>query len=127
MPVPKSALYVVACIGLVQSAAHAASCKPADPALAGRYSMRGVMETGSMIALNADGRFAYMLSYGAYDEVAEGCWQKTARGVVLLSSTKRTSFGVKPFPQMDLPRNGSGGLVRRFDARHTGIYVRSRR
>jgi hypothetical protein len=58
---------------LSMSGARAAGCAPADASLAGHYWLRGVKEVGSELELRADGRFTYMLAYGALDELASGC------------------------------------------------------
>jgi hypothetical protein len=44
-----------------------AACARTDPSLAGHYYLQGVMEVGSELLLKADGRFEYMLAYGALD------------------------------------------------------------
>jgi hypothetical protein len=54
---------------LSMSGARAAGCAPADASLAGHYWLRGVKEVGSELELRADGRFTYMLAYGALDEL----------------------------------------------------------
>jgi hypothetical protein len=41
------------------------------------------MELAARLELNADGRFAYFLSYGAVDEVAQGQWHEIDGGIVL--------------------------------------------
>ena len=53
---------------------HAA--KPADAALAGEYSLDGVMETGSGLLLRSDGSFEWYFSYGALDLSARGSWKR---------------------------------------------------
>jgi hypothetical protein len=63
-------------------AASAARCGPADPALAGHYYLDGE-EIGSELLLRADGRFEYLLAYGAADARAQGCWRRSDRQVVL--------------------------------------------
>lgn len=42
--------------------------------MVGHYYLQGVREVGSEILLTADGRFQYMLVYGASEEQAEGEW-----------------------------------------------------
>ena len=69
----------------------AAACKPADGKLAGGYELQGVMETGSIIILLADGRFGYNFTVGAYDEIAEGCWHRDGKNVVLVPMSDTTS------------------------------------
>jgi hypothetical protein len=120
---------VFACLVVLTSlpVIASAACKPADASMAGAYYMRGVMEMGSIIALAPDGRFRYMLSYGAYDERAEGCWQRRGNVVSLTPTKMLTGPGGKKFKRLDLQRNASGELLRKLGPRHTGRYVRSRR
>lgn len=104
--------------------ALAQSCKPARPDMAGLYTLRGVMEMGSQIFLRADGRFQYMLAYGAVDEAAEGCWQRINDVVVLTPTRMLVSKGGNKFSRLVLPVVDGGKLARRFGERHVGMYVR---
>jgi hypothetical protein len=54
-----------------------------SPAVAGHYVLQGIHEVGSELMLHPDGRFEYMLAYGAYDEYARGNWKLEAGKVVL--------------------------------------------
>ncbi|MBN9662772.1 MAG: hypothetical protein J0H49_31530 [Acidobacteria bacterium] len=51
--------------------------------LAGHYVLRGAHEVGSELLLKADGRFEYMLAYGAADYSAKGSWRRQEGAVVL--------------------------------------------
>lgn len=53
--------------------------------LAGTYYLQGVMEVGSMLHLNAQGKFDYRLTYGAVDLVASGTWQINGSNITLTS------------------------------------------
>ncbi|MGJ5815366.1 hypothetical protein [Paludibaculum fermentans] len=53
--------------------------------LAGHYVLRGAHEVGSELLLKPDGRFEYMLAYGAADYSARGSW-KRQEGVVVLNT-----------------------------------------
>lgn len=55
---------------------------------AGNYTLRGVMEVGSELALKPDGTFEYMLAYGAADYWAKGTWKMDGKDVVLHSTGK---------------------------------------
>lgn len=44
------------------------------------------MEVGSELLLQADGRFEYMLAYGALDEYATGCWSRDGQTLTLAAS-----------------------------------------
>ena len=107
------------------SSALAANCERADPSLAGHYAMRGVMEVGSELRLQASGSFDYMLAYGALDEVASGCWHRVGNVVSLVPSKFETN-GEDPlkFDHLELEVTPAGKLVRRFDGGPTGTYSR---
>jgi len=108
------------------SGARAAGCAPADASLAGHYYLHGVMEVGSELELKRDGRFAYMLAYGALDELASGCWSRKG-GVVTLHAAKFENSMEDPmkFRELELTVAPGGKLTRRFDAEHAGDYSRN--
>ncbi len=110
---------------LAVSAAHAAPCAPADPSLAGHYFLRGVMEVGSELLLRPDGRFEYMLAYGALDELASGCWTRK-NGVVTLHAARFEANAEDPlkFERLELEVAPGRRLIRRFDGEHVGVYSR---
>jgi hypothetical protein len=54
-----------------------------DSPIVGKYRLIGEREVVSEIELNADGRFLYVMSYGAHDEGAVGTWRSTDKQVVL--------------------------------------------
>ncbi len=107
-------------------ATGAALCGPADPALAGHYYLDGD-EIGSELLLRADGRFEYLLAYGASDARAQGCWRRSERQVVLetarspeaaLRLLKRVSIdgssnpeSLRPLPQTDRDEGAIGDTV----------------
>ena len=64
--------------------APAAATSPGAEAVVGTYATLQ-MEVGAKLELKADGRFRYMLDYGAVAEAAEGQWT-AAEGVVRLDS-----------------------------------------
>lgn len=67
-----------------QQDAHAQDkAMPVDAALAGEYSLTGVMETGSGLRLRGDGSFEWYFSYGALDLGARGTWARTGDTVEL--------------------------------------------
>ena len=105
--------------------ACAGGCVPADRSLAGHYYLVGVPEVGSELVLKADGRFQYMLAYGALDELSSGCWTRH-RGLVTLYASRFVTSMEDPrkFDRLDLTIVSDGKLMRRFDARHVGAYVR---
>ena len=57
--------------------------------LAGTYTLHGQMEMGSQLLLKPDGKFEFMLAYGAADYWAKGTWKKDGNKVVLHSAGKQ--------------------------------------
>ena len=107
------------------SGARAADCAPADAKLAGHYYLSGVMEVGSEPRRRADGRFDYMLAYGALDELASGCWSREGGSVTLVASKFETNMeDPMKFDWLELTILPAGKLERRFDAEHVGKYSR---
>ncbi len=107
------------------SAARAADCAPADATLAGSYHLSGVMEVGSELRLLPNGRFDYMLAYGALDELASGCWSREDGSVTLVASKFETSMeDPLKFDRLELKVLPAGKFERRFDAEHMGKYSR---
>ncbi len=51
--------------------------------VAGHYYLRGMREVGSELLLSPDGRFDYLMSYGATDIEASGTWRLEGRQVRL--------------------------------------------
>ena len=65
----------------------AAECSPPpDPSLAGKYHFSGASEVGSELVLRTNGQFQYVLSYGAHDEHAHGCWLRGGPSVWLIAA-----------------------------------------
>lgn len=56
------------------AAALPAGAQTPTAALAGHYYLKGEMEVGSELLLLPDGRFRWMMSYGAVDQQAQGRW-----------------------------------------------------
>lgn len=60
----------------------------ADQAWSGHYYLNGVMEVGSELLLQSDGKFKWMLAYGALDQYAEGTWWKNGNCIGLKPDSK---------------------------------------
>jgi hypothetical protein len=85
------------------------------------------MEVGSELLLHPDGRFEYMLAYGALDELASGCWTRSGATVTLHAYKFEHSMeDPMKFERLDLTVQPGGKLMRRFDAEHNGAYSRQR-
>ena len=116
---------VAAVVAALLPVGASAACAPADPSLAGHYYLHGVMEVGSELLLKADGRFEYMLAYGALDELASGCWTRNGAMVTLHASEFTISMeDLGKFKRLNLTVDPGGKLIRRFDADHVGAYSR---
>jgi hypothetical protein len=57
--------------------------------LAGSYVLHGEMEVGSELLLKPDGKFEFMLAYGAADYWAKGTWKRDGNTVVLHTAGKK--------------------------------------
>jgi hypothetical protein len=67
----------------------------------GHYYLEGIMETGSELLLDANGRFQWYFSYGALDLAADGKWHHDDGNVVLLPE----HFQFPPqYPQTEFKR-----------------------
>lgn len=107
------------------SGASASECQRADASLAGHYYMRGVMEVGSELQLQANGEFQYMLAYGALDEYATGCWSRAEQIVTLVvSKFEANAEDPMKFERLELEVKPGDKLVRWFDDGHAGTYSR---
>lgn len=51
--------------------------------LPGHYYLQGVREVGGELQLSKDGRFDYVMSYGAVDILAQGAWRSDGKRVYL--------------------------------------------
>ncbi|MEE9885344.1 MULTISPECIES: hypothetical protein [Acinetobacter] len=60
----------------------------ADEAWRGHYYLHGVMEVGSELLLQPDGKFKWMLAVGALDQYAEGTWWKNGDCIGLKPEAK---------------------------------------
>jgi len=65
------------------SPAWAGSSQSAE-SLPGHYYLSEIREVGSELLLQADGRFQWMLAYGAVDQIAEGHWTTDGITVTLI-------------------------------------------
>lgn len=107
------------------STASASECQHGDASLAGHYFLRGMMEVGSELRLQANGKFDYMPAYGALDELASGCWSRKGQTVTLVvSKFKANREDPVKFARLVLEVKADGKLLRRFDGGDTGAYSR---
>ncbi len=70
----------------------------ADEAWSGHYYLHGVMEVGSELLLQSDGKFKWMLAVGALDQYAEGTWWKNGDCIGLKPEAKFKKY-LSIFPE----------------------------
>ncbi|MCL1634586.1 hypothetical protein M2650_08080 [Luteimonas sp. SX5] len=97
-----SVALAIAGTGLAQAQQKDGSGGRVDPALVGHYYLNGVMETGSEMLLNADGRFQWMMVYGALDQTAQGRWHRIGDRVVLQSDPVAKTPEFRPFTDAEM-------------------------
>ena len=59
-----------------------------DSAWAGHYYLQGVMEVGSELLLEPNGKFKWYLAVGALDQYAEGTWWKNGNCIGLKAASQ---------------------------------------
>ncbi|WP_445406985.1 hypothetical protein [Acinetobacter seifertii] len=69
-----------------------------DEVWSGHYYLHGVMEVGSELLLQPDGKFKWMLAVGALDQYAEGSWWKNGDCIGLKPEAKFKK-GLSIFPE----------------------------
>ena len=82
--------------------------------LSGFYSANQ-MEVAAAIDLEADGKFAYALDYGAVSEVAEGSWTSDGRTIYLTSTRMQGAYKQAAFVREPLTVDGNSLLLKRYD------------
>ena len=100
---------VLACASLLSLSIPAVAADQA--ALAGHYYLQGVTEVGSELLLKKDGRFEWMLSYGAVDQQASGDWRVAGDTVTLVSGNggKEPQFRVFDESEMNIKKPAAAG------------------
>ena len=100
---------VLACASLLSLTIPAVAADLA--ALAGHYYLQGVTEVGSELLLKKDGRFEWMLSYGAVDQQASGDWRVAGDAVTLVSGNggKEPQFRVFDESEMNIKKPAAAG------------------
>ena len=74
-------------IGSVTTALAAAPAPGPDAeAIAGRYSLQGVLEVGAELELRSDGGFDFGIAYGGVDQSAQGRWSLAGKVLTLVSN-----------------------------------------
>lgn len=99
----------LACASLLSLSIPAVAADQA--ALAGHYYLQGVTEVGSELLLKNDGRFEWMLSYGAVDQQASGDWRVAGEEVTLVSGNggKEPQFRVFDESEMNIKKPAAAG------------------
>ena len=73
------------------------------------------MEVAAAIDLDADGKFAYALDYGAVSEVAEGSWTSEGSTIYLTSTRMPGAYKQAAFTREPLQIEGGALLLKRYD------------
>ncbi|WP_445656885.1 ankyrin repeat domain-containing protein [Achromobacter sp. NCFB-sbj8-Ac1-l] len=80
--------------------------------LAGHYYLRGMREVGSELLLTEDGRFQYLMSYGAVDIEASGQWRSDGKRLHLDTPPIQPFSAIAGVRADTLPAQGDGMTVR---------------
>jgi len=80
--------------------------------LAGHYYLRGMREVGSELLLTEDGRFQYLMSYGAVDIEASGQWRSDGKTIHLDTPPIQPFSAIAGVRADTLPAEGDGMTVR---------------
>ena len=82
--------------------------------LAGFYAS-SQMEVAAAIEIEADGKFAYSLDYGAVSEVAEGTWTSEGTTIYLTSTRMEGAYKQAAFVREPLVLDGTTLVLHRYD------------
>ena len=94
-----------------------------DQTWAGHYYLQGVMEVGSELLLEPNGKFKWYLAVGALDQYAEGIWWKNGNCIGLKVLPKYTKQ-LEIFPtRLDI--SDTNLTVTWMDGSHEGRYIRA--
>ena len=87
----------------------------ADLAVQSGFYTASQTEVAAAIDLEADGKFAYSLDYGAVSEVAEGSWTSEGSTIYLTSARMQGAYKQASFVREPLAIEGGALLLKRHD------------
>ena len=87
----------------------------ADLAAQSGFYTASQTEVAAAIDLEADGKFAYSLDYGAVSEVAEGSWTSEGSTIYLTSTRMQGAYKQAAFVREPLAIDGGTLLLKRYD------------
>ena len=87
----------------------------ADLASQSGFYTASQIEVAAAIDLEADGKFAYALDYGAVSEVAEGSWTSEGSTIYLTSTRMQGAYKQATFTREPLAVEGGALLLKRYD------------
>ncbi len=87
----------------------------ADLASQAGFYTSSQIEVAAAIDLEADGKFAYSLDYGAVSEVAEGNWTSEGSTIYLTSTRMQGAYKQAAFVREPLAVEGGKLLLKRYD------------
>lgn len=87
----------------------------ADLAAQAGFYTSSQIEVAAAIDLEADGKFAYALDYGAVSEVAEGNWTSEGSTIYLTSTRMQGAYKQASFVREPLAVENGALLLKRYD------------
>lgn len=87
----------------------------ADLASQSGFYTASQIEVAAAIDLEADGKFAYSLDYGAVSEIAEGVWTSEGATIYLTSARMQGAYKQATFVREPLTIEGGALLLKRYD------------
>jgi len=87
----------------------------ADLASQAGFYTASQIEVAAAIDLEADGKFAYSLDYGAVSEVAEGSWTSEGSTIYLTTTRMQGAYKQASFVREPLAIDRGALLLRRYD------------
>ncbi len=87
----------------------------ADLAAQSGFYTSGQAGVAAAIDLEADGKFAYSLDYGAVSEIAEGSWTSEGSTIYLTSTRMPVAYKQASFSRESLVVEGGALLLKRYD------------
>lgn len=106
----KSLSFLLFCSAVLSPPASAADATASS--LPGHYYLKDTREVGSELLLKKDGKFEWMLSYGAVDQQASGEWRASNGKVTLVAGNggKEPQFRVFDESEMNIQKPAEAGL-----------------
>ena len=106
---PRTALLsMLLCCSLASAASPPAA--PDKAKLPGVYSLQGVTEVGSMLALRPNGTYQWSMSYGNQDLASTGVWEIKGQRIVLTAKREPLKFRLFTDKELSLKKDPKPGI-----------------